>query len=231
MTAPWSDPQAIKDRLDAHGYALCRGAVHSDLGRAIGHAFAAARSDAGGSRRLVADHPAVRSLLQSKTVKTITQALLGRGARPVRALAFDKTPRRNWAVAWHQDRTIAVAERQDVAPVSSWTEKAGKPHCEAPVALLERMVTLRWHLDPCGPDQGGLRVLPGSHRLGRLCQAEIAELRQEIAPVELDVPAGALLVMRPLLVHGSRRCRAAARRRVLHVELADCEPPAPLRWA
>src|ERR1700739_3420143 len=41
----------------------------------------------------------------------LIHAILGRTARPVRAILFDKTPAVNWAVGWHQDRTIAVRAR------------------------------------------------------------------------------------------------------------------------
>lgn len=68
--------------------------------------------------------------------------------RPVRALLFDKTDGGNWALAWHQDRTIEVAERCEVAGFGPWTVKQGRVHVAPPVSLLERMVTVRLHLDP-----------------------------------------------------------------------------------
>ncbi|GLH79044.1 hypothetical protein SSBR45G_39530 [Bradyrhizobium sp. SSBR45G] len=37
-------------------------------------------------------------------------AVLGNAARPVRAVYFDKTAQANWAVPWHQDRTIVVRD-------------------------------------------------------------------------------------------------------------------------
>jgi hypothetical protein len=38
----------------------------------------------------------------------IAAARLGPGARAVGARLFDKSPARNWALGWHQDRTIPV---------------------------------------------------------------------------------------------------------------------------
>jgi hypothetical protein len=41
---------------------------------------------------------------------------LGEGHwRCVRAIAFDKAPQANWALAWHQDRTIAVLQWRGLA--------------------------------------------------------------------------------------------------------------------
>ena len=183
------------------------------------------------SQRIDPGHPLVATLLARPVVADLVDSLLGPKAKAVRAIAFDKTGNANWFVPWHQDRTIAVRERDEGAAVTHWTVKAGVPHCEAPVALLENMLTLRWHLDLIGPDDGGLRVLPGSHRLGRLDAEARRALAAKTTQVELAVSAGTVVAMRPLLVHGSRRRTTQGHRRVLHVELAAGDPPPPLRWA
>jgi len=184
-----------------------------------------------GSRRIAPDQDLVSRLLHLPKVCRLVSNLLGTPARPVRAIAFDKTTGRNWSVPWHQDRTIAVDRRDEAADVRCWTVKNGVNHCEPPVGLLQRMVTLRWHLDDVGPRDGCIRVLPGSHRLGRLAAADISRLLRQVLPVDVPVPAGGVFVMSPLLVHSSRKRVTAGRRRVLHVELAADDPPAPLRWA
>ena len=217
------------DKLARRGYALIDGSA-VDLAAAVA-AFDALRGDAEESQRIAPDHPLIAALLSQPAVRDLVAEAVGPAARPVCAIAFDKTERANWLVPWHQDRTIAVKARDDGAPVTNWTVKAGVPHCEAPVELLERMVTLRWHLDLIGPADGGLRVLPGSHRKGRLTAEEIALLAKETPAVELAVSAGTVLALRPLLVHGSRRRTTRGHRRILHVELAAGDPPPPLAWA
>lgn len=188
-------------------------------------------SEGGGSRRIPTRHDLIGLLLRQPNIAALVSGLLGPTARPVRAIAFDKTAGRNWLVPWHQDRTIAVDRRDEAADVRCWTVKNGVNHCEPPVGLLERMVTLRWHLDAVGPRDGCIRVLPGSQRMGRLKAADIRKLLAEIPAVDVPVPAGAVFVMSPLLVHSSRKRVTEGRRRVLHVELAAGNPPAPLRWA
>jgi hypothetical protein len=185
----------------------------------------------GGSRRIPADYDLISLLLGQPAIRELVFGLLGPLARPVRAIAFDKTAGRNWAVPWHQDRTIAVDRRDEAADVRCWTVKNGVSHCEPPVGLLERMVTLRWHLDAVGRQDGCIRVLPGSHRRGRLKAADIRNLLAEVPAVDVPVPAGGVFVMSPLLVHSSRKRVTEGRRRVLHVELAAGDPPAPLGWA
>lgn len=62
---------------------------------------------------------------------------MGPACFAVRALLFDKTPEANWKVVWHQDITIAVRVRAEVAGFATWSEKGGVPHVQAPVELLQ----------------------------------------------------------------------------------------------
>lgn len=150
----------------------------------------------------------------------------------VRSILFDKTPQENWPVAWHQDTTLAVAGRAEIPGYGPWSIKDGVVHVQPPVPVLERMVTLRLHLDDTPSTQGALRVLAGSHRCGRLDGPAIREWRLREARVCACGP-GDVLWMRPLLLHASSRAAdPERRRRVLHFEFA---PPdaldSRLRWA
>lgn len=149
-------------------------------------------------------------------------------AHLVRAVAFDKSPDANWFVPWHQDRTIAVRAKANAPGFWSWTRKDGIDHVEPPVAVLERMVTLRIHLDACCEDNGPLEVIPGSHRHGRLDKAAIATLLERAEGLLCLAVRGDILAMSPLTVHRSQRARRPGRRRVLHLDWAACDLPAPL---
>jgi ectoine hydroxylase-related dioxygenase (phytanoyl-CoA dioxygenase family) len=170
----------------------------------------------------IARHPVLSAL---------AGAVSGTNARPVRVVAFDKTPTANWLVPWHQDRTIALAARSDVAGFSHWTTKDGHIHAEPPVSFLEGMATLRVHLDDCDESAGPLEVLPGTHALGRLDRAAIADAMTRHQPRLCLAARGDILVMRPLLVHRSQRARVPGRRRVLHIEYAARDLPHGLAWA
>ncbi len=41
---------------------------------------------------------------------------------------------------------------------------------QALVEVLEQLVALRLHIDECGPEDGALKVIPGSHLNGRLSE-------------------------------------------------------------
>src|SRR5579859_4962571 len=117
-----------------------------------------------GVRNLLSHAPEVRELASSPAFRRLVEPVLGRDARPVRGLLFDKSPGANWKVAWHQDLSIAVKKRVEVEGFGPWSEKAGVVHVQPTVRVLEDMVTVRLHLDDCSEDNGPLQVLPGSHK-------------------------------------------------------------------
>ncbi|MFA5988197.1 MAG: hypothetical protein WC803_01145 [Sphingomonas sp.] len=90
-------------------------------------------------------------------IGALANLVASHSVRPVRALLFDKSARANWALGWHQDRTIAVAERRDMGGFGPWTVKSGVIHVEPPFALIEQMVTLRVHLDPVDSNSAAAR--------------------------------------------------------------------------
>ena len=183
----------------------------------------------GGARNLLV-HASIRSLAASPAVRSLAAAVLGDACFAVRALLFDKTPAANWKVVWHQDLTIATRQRVDVPGFGPWTEKGGVAHVQPPVAVLESMLAVRVHLDVCGPDNGPVRVIDGSHRHGRLSATQIDMLRRSEVERDCLAEQGAILAFRPLILHASAPATAPAHRRVVHIEYAAAELPAPLEW-
>lgn len=139
---------------------------------------------------------------------------------PFGATLFDKSPDANWLVVWHQDTALPLVERREVAGWGPWSQKAGVIYAHAPARALSKVVALRMHLDDSTPANGPLRVLPGTHSLGVLSDAQIQDAARRIEPVTCSVERGGVIVMRPLVVHASSRVSAAASRRVLHLEYA-----------
>src|SRR4051794_6230525 len=92
------------------------------------------------------------------------------------------------------------------------------------------MLAIRIHLDDCGEDNGALRVIPGSHRLGRLTSEQIDETVAAHEVVTCAASCGSALLMKPLLLHASSAALCPAHRRVLQVEFAADELPSGLRW-
>ena len=215
--------------LDEEGYGFAATRIDADVCDALAAALPPPERGRGGVRNLLA-HPLVVAFLRSPAVRELAP-LIGKPACAVKATLFDKTAAANWKVPWHQDRAIAVAERIDAPGFGPWSRKRGVLHVEPPAEVLASMLALRLHLDDCGPDDGPLRILPGTHRLGALSASSIAALAAERKPVTLTASKGDVLLLRPLLVHASSPARTPGHRRVLHIELARDDAAAPLRWA
>ncbi|MEJ7813176.1 MAG: phytanoyl-CoA dioxygenase family protein [Gemmatimonadaceae bacterium] len=192
--------------------------------------LARAADGRGGVRHLLRRSLGVRRLASSGPIRALAEAILGPHCVAVRAILFDKTPAANWKVAWHQDVTVAVRVRRPAPGFGPWSEKEGVTHVQAPAEVLEGMVALRVHLDDCGPDNGPVRVVPGSHRAGRLSAEAAKSWQARAAPVECLAARGGVLAMRPLLLHASSPARVPAHRRVVHIEYAEGPLPGGLEW-
>jgi hypothetical protein len=177
-----------------------------------------------GSRRML-DHAWCRDFAAALRMHPDLQ-----NAVPVQCTLFDKNEDVNWSVAPHQDLFVPVAERVDDPACTGWSEKEGILFVQPPVALLEKMIALRVHLDDCGPDNGPLSVVPGSHRAGRLSEADALHMTSRHGVVECTASRGDVLVMSPLLLHRSAKAASPSRRRVLHLLYGPPDPPCGLKW-
>jgi ectoine hydroxylase-related dioxygenase (phytanoyl-CoA dioxygenase family) len=165
-------------------------------------------------------HPSVAVLAHDTRLLALARHVLGVHPTPYRATLFDKSPRSNWLVVWHQDTALPLNAPHDVPGWGPWSVKSGVRYAHAPAAALEHVVALRIHLDDSTPDNGPLRVLPATHSMGVLSDPELQALARRIRPYECTVTRGGVVSMRPLLVHASSKSVAALPRRVLHIEYA-----------
>ncbi|MBD1921857.1 phytanoyl-CoA dioxygenase family protein [Microcoleus sp. FACHB-831] len=210
----------IQRVLDQYQVAALRAALQSAIRGRTAKDYA--------MRRLLELIPTVHQLCSEVSIRALVEPILGSEAFPVRGIFFDKNPEANWSVSWHQDLTIAVRQRVDTPGFGSWSIKDDVHHVQPPISILEGMLSLRIHLDDADLDNAPLLVLPGSHRQGRL-QPETIHSKKACA-VACPVPCGGVLVMKPLLVHASRRARTPAHRRVIHIEFAAENLPNGLQW-
>jgi hypothetical protein len=173
------------------------------------------RGKAGGVRNLLRISARVAQLANSPTLLELAEKSTGSSAFPVRAILFDKNPTANWLVPWHQDLSIAVAERIETAGFTGWSVKDGVPHVLPPPEILAGMLTVRLHLDDC--------------TAGVLTVTEFEKWKQRDFVV-CEVPKGGALLMRPLLLHASSLANEPSHRRVLHIEYAAIDLPSGLQW-
>ena len=165
-----------------------------------------------------------------RPIGTVAASALGTGCFPVRAVLFDKTEATNWALGWHQDRTIVVRQRHDVHGFGPWTIKAGLQHVAPPAELLAGMVTLRVHLDPVPRDNAPLLIARGSHQFGMIPESDVDALvaRSEIQACLAE--RGDVWLYRTLVLHASAASIRPVGRRVLQVDYAVSPLPGGLEY-
>lgn len=216
--------------LDVRGFEVASHVVSATTRDDLRSVFDRLVGAAPGNRQGLGD-PVVRAIASSLAIRDLVAPVLGPHAFAYRATLFDKTPITNWLVAWHQDLVVPVAERRDVPGYGPWSQKGGTWFVQPPVEVLRGLLAVRIDLDGSDATNGALRVLPGTHRLGVLPPARLAEVAATVAPVTCAVPAGGALLMRPLLLHASSKAATATHRRVVHIEFAAVELPAGLAFA
>ena len=180
------------------------------------------------ARNVLEVFPPTADIWQTPCLLKLVGEILGRDVGLVRVLYFDKPPDRTWTLPWHKDLTITVRRPTgNAAEQFKIRDKAGVPHIDAPLEVLESMLTLRLHLDEVTSENGPLKVVTGSHRSGK-------RLTLDDGPQKtICVNRGDVLAMRPLVSHSSARSVAgtARHRRILHFEFSGTpQLPYGLQW-
>lgn len=217
------------EHFRVHGYVILRGVLDDEQISALRAEADRVSAEAGTvCVRHLRSKSTIFDALALNPIKS--KELLYASHRPVRSILFDKNEKMNWPVAWHQDLTVAVKKEAGIAGYGPWSVKDGAVHTHAPLELLQQMLTLRYHLDDTSADNGALRVIPGSHLLGKIESSQISEHISN-GEVVCECQAGDLLVMSPLLLHASNKSTQVGRRRVIHVEYAVADALDPmLKW-
>ncbi len=179
-------------------------------------------------RALLKKIPKLKGMLFNKNLLRIIHQI-DPEAFLVKALYFDKTPQANWFVSWHQDVPINVEEKIDTPAFDSWTFKEGIHSVCPPEEISKNIFTLRVYLDETNEENGGLKVILGSHNK-RHEDAEIQLISANSIPFITDIMAGGVQVMKPLVLHASSKTRKQKRRRVIHMDFASVNLPGKLAW-
>ncbi len=246
------DANAPLRRLDVeayrrHGYAVVRGLFGADEVTAIGAAIDAVHAEAlahGRSfrhgnlfYRLAPDadgqpsvrmaqwfsysHRALDAVRLDRRWAELLEPLIGRDLKQIINQLHWKPPGSPGDFAWHQDSRFR-------RPAEAY-RNLGDAYVQTGLAI-----------DPHGPESGGMRFVPGSHRRGDLGMAVdgnvmSAALADEalravgIDPgdvVELVLEPGDVAFWSPYLVHGSGANRSTHQRRFYlngYVRAADCD--------
>lgn len=229
---------ATKEKLEEDGFAVIDDVLSADEVGALKKLLSTVdglnpsfrkTEDLFAIRRFLIEVAGAAKYVLNDEVKALTHSLFGEEYFVVKSIYFDKPGSSNWFVSYHQDLTISVNRKADIPGFGPWTTKLDQFAVQPPLEILDNIYTIRIHLDDTDEKNGALRVIPGSHKRG-VYRPETIDWDKETETV-CRVPAGGIMIMKPLLLHASSRTINEARRRVIHIEFSDRALPAPLEWA
>ena len=116
----------------------------------------------------------------------------------------------------------------DLNEYINWTYKKGQYGVQPPLNILENTITVRIHLDDTTKHNGALRVIPKTHTKG-IVRTDFKDwdLTNEVV---CNIDSGSIMLMKPLLLHASRKTTNNQRRRVIHLEFNNTPLDQPLKW-
>lgn len=211
----------VRAAVDQNGFAIVSGVLNPDeilflLRNLEGPSLRHSRA---GIRHLMANAH-VASLASDIRLLEIAREILGSEAFPFRATPFDKSQDANWLVVWHQDTALPLRSCKEMPGWGPWSVKEGINYAHAPTHALNRVIALRVHLDDSIEQNGPLRVLAGTHKLGVLTDEEVFRLSTQTPATDCLATRGSVLAIQPLLIHSSSKSQNELPRRVLHIEYA-----------
>jgi len=179
-------------------------------------------------RQFLKEIPEVKDLIFNENLKTIIREIFGENYFVVKSIYFDKPEKSNWYVAYHQDLTISVDKKLELINFGPWTTKQNQFAVQPPLNILENIYTIRIHLDDTNENNGALKVVPTSHSKG-IYRPETIDWNLESEEI-CKVEKGGIIIMKPLILHGSNRTTNGKKRRVIHIEFSDLELPQEINW-
>ena len=180
-------------------------------------------------RQLVTRIPKVQKIIfENKEFKQLYNSVCTEDYFLTKAIFFNKPSKSNWFVSHHQDVSISVKEKTEAKGYNKWTNKNGQLGVIPPKEILEETITIRIHLDKTDETNGALRVLPSSHNKGIIRIDEKFNKNDFGEEFLCEVEKGAVMLMKPLLLHASSKSISEFDRRVIHLEF--CNKEIPMGW-
>jgi ectoine hydroxylase-related dioxygenase (phytanoyl-CoA dioxygenase family) len=180
-------------------------------------------------RQFLKEVPEIKDLVFNENIRKVIKEIFGEKYFVVKSIYFDKPETSNWYVAYHQDLTISVDKKLELAGFCPWTTKQNQFAVQPPLNVLENIYTIRIHMDDTDENNGALKVVPQSHAKG-IYRPETIDWTVETEEI-CNVKKGGIMLMKPLTLHGSNRTTNGKKRRVIHIEFSDMELPEVLQWS
>ena len=180
-------------------------------------------------RQFLKEVPESHQFIFNDNIRKIINEIFGNNYFVVKSIYFDKPEKSNWYVSYHQDLTISVDKKLDLKGFGPWTTKQNQFAVQPPIDYLKNIFTIRIHLDNTDENNGALKVVPNSHRK-EIYRPETIDWNVETEEI-CSVNKGGIMIMKPLILHGSNRTTNNQKRRVIHIEFSNMELPEEINWS
>lgn len=180
-------------------------------------------------RQFLREIPKAKELLFNEKLRDLIHEKFGSDYFITKSIYFDKPKESNWFVAYHQDLTISVIKKVELAGYGPWTVKQDQFAVQPPLDILENIFTIRIHLDDTDESNGALKVIEGSHLQG-IRRPETIDLHNDKEFV-CNAKRGGVMLMKPLLLHSSSRSKGDKQRRVIHIEFSNKVLLPEIEWS
>jgi len=180
-------------------------------------------------RQFLKEVPETIGLIFNNKLKHIVKEVFGEDYFLVKSIYFDKPETSNWFVSYHQDLTISVNQKVEIAGFGPYTNKHKQFAVQPPLDILESNFTIRIHLDYTNEENGALKVITDSHSKG-IYRPETINWNIE-KEMSCNVERGGVMIMKPLLLHSSGRTSNNQKRRIIHLEFSNKILPKELKWS
>ena len=180
-------------------------------------------------RQFLKEVPESHQFIFNDNIRKIINEIFGDNYFVVKSIYFDKPEKSNWYVSYHQDLTISVDKKLDLKGFGPWTTKQNQFAVQPPIDYLKNIFTIRIHLDDTDENNGALKVVPNSHSK-EIYRPETIDWNLETEEI-CSVNKGGIMIMKPLILHGSNRTTNHQKRRVIHIEFSNMELPEEINWS
>ena len=220
----------MKTELDKRGYTIIESIYsNKEVDEILSYLDSKNFSGQFGVREFLYQNSDIAKKVFTKKLLEVIKQIAPNCKKSIKSIYFDKPPSSNWIVNWHQDLTVNLQNRLEINGYKNWRENDERIVAQPNKELLESIFTIRIHLDDCTKENGALRVIEESHLNGAI---DITEwIKTKIGQERIcEVTKGGVLIMKPLVLHSSRRTENRMNRRVIHIEFTDQELPIGLKW-
>lgn len=173
--------------------------------------------------------PTLKTTLFNEKLNNLISTITPENAQLVNTIFYIQSPQTNFYTKPHQTITITVKERQPVQGFSGWSTREGITTVMSPAHILQNMFSVRICLAHTNQQNGGLQVIPGSHKKILTIQ-ERNFLIDNTLPTNIDAQQGDCQILKPLILKAYQNKTSHQNTPVIQLDFCTKALPAPLSW-